>query len=434
MPENSLTRLDIELKKSPGVDLKNGRIRIRFLYRGVRCSEVLKGVKPNIEGVKFAARKREAILYEITLGTFSYRAHFPESRRADIFDARKRIKRTVEEGVDLWLAIQKVRKAKATYRGYRIKGNRVKKAFADRQIASITRSELQLYQANLVDEAGLDPKTVNDIFTVIRGVWSAAAGDSVIDKDITQGITNYDTSGKESEAFPFTQEELRDIAKTPTDRHSEINMLMFNCWVGLSASELIAMAWEDIDFNRWTVRVRRARVDAEWKVPKEKVRERTVEILHPARAWLLKQRPISEHLPPIEITVRQRDNTSAQLRSIRPVWINTRTREYYPSDHAYSSRFLSGHLKKARVPYRALNQTRHTFASQMLSNYISKDWIINQLGHKNYDMLHKHYAKFIPSDTPLLANLIGQQLGLNLEALETELVPLWSQTELKIIK
>ena len=84
--------------------------------------------------------------------------------------------------------------------------------------------------------------------------------------------------------------------------------------------------------------------------------------------------------------------------------------------------------------YRPINQTKHTFACQMLTNYISKDWIISQLGHRDYTMLLKHYGKFIPDDTPLLAEIVDQQLGLDFDKLNAEIAHQMPMEKPKSIK
>jgi hypothetical protein len=49
-------------------------------------------------------------------------------------------------------------------------------------------------------------------------------------------------------------------------------------------------------------------------------------------------------------------------------------------------------------------------------------------------MLIRHYAKFIPDDTPLLAGIVGQQLGLDLEHFDEELGLLWACDALRFVK
>jgi hypothetical protein len=49
-------------------------------------------------------------------------------------------------------------------------------------------------------------------------------------------------------------------------------------------------------------------------------------------------------------------------------------------------------------------------------------------------MLIRHYAKFIPDDTPLLAGIVGQQLGLDLEHFDEELGLFWACDALRFVK
>jgi hypothetical protein len=49
-------------------------------------------------------------------------------------------------------------------------------------------------------------------------------------------------------------------------------------------------------------------------------------------------------------------------------------------------------------------------------------------------MLIRHYAKFIPDDTPRLAGIVGQQLGLDLEHFDEELGLLWACDALRFVK
>ena len=84
---------------------------------------------------------------------------------------------------------------------------------------------------------------------MIRGIFKAAKRDRIIPEDPSEAVTNFDLSERDGEAFPFTVDEQARIAAEPTDQRSELNMILFNCWVGLSASELLALAINE-DGNR----------------------------------------------------------------------------------------------------------------------------------------------------------------------------------------
>jgi len=91
-------------------------------------------------------------------------------------------KRTVKEGIDRWLEVQRALKASSTVINYVSKAVHVEKKFGKRRIVDISKSDIELFQAQLLKQ-GLAPKTVNDIFTVVRGVWADAFGDGILKPD-----------------------------------------------------------------------------------------------------------------------------------------------------------------------------------------------------------------------------------------------------------
>ena len=56
-------------------------------------------------------------------------------------------------------------------------------------------------------------------------------------------------------------------------------------------------------------------------------------------------------------------------------------------------------LKKAGVRYRNTYQTRHTYASMMLSQGENIMWVSKQLGHVDVEMVIKTYGRWIPDSS-----------------------------------
>ncbi|WP_352230885.1 site-specific integrase [Metapseudomonas resinovorans] len=193
-----------------------------------------------------------------------------------------------------------------------------------------------------------------------------------------------------------------------TTRQQDISMILFDCWAGLSLSELIALGWDDVDLEAGTVWVRRARVASEYKVPKEKSRNRLVELIDPALEYLRRHFDETGNLPAVTIEVVQRDNVTTKTEDVRFVFRNGVSGEPW---HASSvGRWFAGHLKRAGIRHRGPNQCRHTFASQALSSYVPVDWVARQLGHTDTTMVKKHYGRWIPSDTRSMAGIVSQMM------------------------
>lgn len=65
-------------------------------------------------------------------------------------------------------------------------------------------------------------------------------------------------------------------------------------------------------------------------------------------------------------------------------------------DDAPIRRAWTAILKRAGVRYRCPYQTRHTYASMMLSAGEDPTYIASQLGHRDWAMIRKVYARWIP--------------------------------------
>ena len=100
-------------------------------------------------------------------------------------------------------------------------------------------------------------------------------------------------------------------------------------------------------------------------------------------------------LPPVEATLKRQ--MARTLLNGNYVFCNSaggphevnnlRKRVWYPS------------LKKAGLRQRTLYQTRHTFATLMLSSGENPIWVAAMLGHSTAATLFKNYNRFIPNLT-----------------------------------
>lgn len=405
------------MKLPSGITVRGGSLRINFYFRGVRCYETLDVPKINNQTVKYAETKLRSIKLEIKEKRFDYGAHFPNSEKAALFaglNTARDVSKTVSKGVDEWLSVEETTKAKSTYRNYVSKSKHVKRYFGEYvQLREVTSSDLKLFRAQLLkpksaNGAELSPKTVNDVFTIVRGAFGNAFEEEIIKTDPCERITNLDVEDQE-EADPFERSELDAIAACTKITEQERNLVGFNSWAGLSVSEIMALAWEDVDFVNGTVKVNRALVDGEFRVPKEVSRVRVVELLAPALESLNRQKQHTFIRPPVTIHVKQRNNNQTKKAEVNFVFINPKTDTYYSLESLRRS--FKRMSQVSGVRYRSPNQCRHTFASQALSSYVDQFWIARQLGHTSIAMLKKHYGRWIPKDVKSMVHEANEKLG-----------------------
>nr|WP_081265233.1 site-specific integrase [Pseudomonas fluorescens] len=199
-------------------------------------------------------------------------------------------------------------------------------------------------------------------------------------------------------------------------------MIEFNCWAGLSLSELIGLAVEDVDLQAGLVHIRRALVVGEFKVPKERSRVRVVELIDPALKLMREIVAAAKDAQAEEITVIQRDNITSKKMKVRFLFRSSTSGLLWSGKTI--SNWFTAHLEKAGIRHRGANQARHTFASQALSSYVPIEWVARQLGHSDTTMVRKHYGRWISKDTKSMSGIVSKMMGFNQVTIESSSIPI----------
>lgn len=102
-------------------------------------------------------------------------------------------------------------------------------------------------------------------------------------------------------------------------------------------------------------------------------------------------------LPPaIEALLAQKKHTYKEMKYI---FHNPRTNQAWETDHQIRRTAWIYALERAGVRYRNPYQTRHTFASMMLSAGENIMWVATQMGHVDTEMVMRTYGKWIPDNS-----------------------------------
>jgi len=153
----------------------------------------------------------------------------------------------------------------------------------------------------------------------------------------------------------------------------------FAFFSGLRSSELIALHWEDIDWDKKTANINKAFVCGEFKTTKTPSGVRKLLLLPPALKALKLQKQYTFSLK-------------------GQVFYNPYTNQPWTDARQIRERAWCPIIKAAGVRYRNPYQTRHTYASMMLSKGENILWVAQQMGHVNIEMVIEHYAKWIPDN------------------------------------
>jgi len=350
-------------------------IRITFSYRGVMCRETLK-LEPTKVNLKYAERLRGEILNAIALGTFNYVHYFPRSRRARLF-GHTWVNATVASLLKDYMDIAEKTLEPSTVNGYRkVCERHLYPVFGNLPIRELSSIIIR----NWVTSLTITAKTVRNILTPLRNMLDQALNDGVIEQNplnklVLNKLINKQTIKSNWEVDPFDRNEIKTILNEATGEAR--NLFQFAFFTGLRTSELIALEWSDIDWIKGIVRVSRAIVLKQRKSTKTKSGIRDVLLLPPALEALKLQK-------------------SFTFLAGERVFHNPRTNSPWETDGQIRKTSWTHILKKVGVRYRNPYQTRHTYASMMLSAGENALWVAKQMGHKDTEMIIKHYGRWIP--------------------------------------
>jgi len=350
-------------------------IQIYFSYRGVDCRETIK-LEPTKTNIKYGERLRGEILNAIEKSTFRYTDYFPDSKRAKLFGHAPSVI-TVDELLTDFIDVSEKTLQPSTVRGYRDSTNyHLRPKFGQIRVRDLSPAMIRTWISGLQ----LSAKRIRNILIPLRAVLEQAVNDDLIetnplDKVVLSKLLNKNSKISKFSVDPFSTEEIHKILDNAQAQTR--NLFQFAFFSGLRTSELIALEWGDIDWLNDVVHVSRAVVEKQSKSTKTKAGIRDVMLLPPALEALKSQK------------------TFTFLQGSR-VFHNPKTDAPWETDAQIRHSAWTHILKKAGVRYRNPYQTRHTYASTLLSGGENPWWVAKQMGHENIEMIMRHYGKWIP--------------------------------------
>jgi len=347
-------------------------IEINFNYQGKRYYETLK-LEPNARNLQIAHDFRTEILIAIRKGTFDYSVSFPDSKHAKNFKPHTN---TIADYLQKTYLPRFEKYAKArTIKEYRNTINlRLIPVFGHLQLHELTIPLVKEW----IDTLDLAPKTVRNYLSPLRSALNEAVEDGLITHNplATYSPKLRTNQVKEENIDPITYEEEKELLNVAEPQFK--NLLQFALWTGLRPQEYLALKWEDIDFIHNTARINKAKSDfVAVETTKTKSSIRTLDLLPPAIEALKRQKAIT-FLHDKEIFLHKGKIYHGVSYMKRIDWDKT--------------------FKKAGVRMRTPKQTRHTFASRMLSAGEPLLWVSKYLGHASASMTLNAYARYMPSE------------------------------------
>ncbi|ATB63311.1 site-specific integrase [Pseudomonas mosselii] len=384
-----------------GVELIGKSIRIRFTWNGERRSETL-AYPQTAKGIKAAADLRTQVVSLAKHGVLD------EKRYAELFPASSYTAPANElmfgEYAQSWLnSLEVVHDTRVNYKG--LMNNYWMPHLATLPIKAVTPMVLR----EVVAKTEWKSSTVKRAAIArVKAMFRAAVYDEVVDRNPAASIQLPQKNKKQVD--PFTVEEAEELISWMYKNFSRCNQVFaafyeFAFYTGMRTGEIMALRWDEIDFEKKTAHVCRIVVENQVVERTKTKYTRTIMLNSRALAALERAKHIADS--------RKRNGRRVSAES--PFVFQPAGR----SPHMKGPSTPGGHFNEAieatSIRARPQYNCRHTYATMCLMSGMNPAFIAGQLGH-SVQVLLTTYAKWLNSanDWSELAKLEAAVIGTEL--------------------
>lgn len=287
---------------------------------------------------------------------------------------------SVSVGEWMWIWLNEYKRnnvKKKTYESYsELIRLHIEPFFSDIRLKKLGVADVQSF-INTKTEEGLSARTVRYMNTILHGALKQAVRNGMISQNVAEGTVLPEREQKEPKLLsPREQERFVECIKKDGNGFA----LLFCLATGLRRGELLALKWENYDFENGCVTIKESlcrlrgddgRTHLTFTSPKTPSSKRTIPIL-PEMAQLLEEHKRCQD--------KQRRAAGADWRENDLVFC---TKLGTPIDPANLYRALGGICERAGIGKISVHALRHAFATRALENGIPLKVVSDMLGHSS---------------------------------------------------
>jgi len=265
--------------------------------------------------------------------------------------------------------MNKSKRNDATHNDYvSILENHIKDVLGNKKLDKVKPSDIKQWQTDLIEIKKLSPARVKTCRKVLSKMYNDALDDEIVSKNPLTRVASPTITLPE--ITPFTADE---VLKIIDNAQGQIQNFVATAFLtGARSGELLGLMWNDIDFEKKEISIKRSIKMGIIGNTKTKYSIRDIDMLDGLIPYLKAQ---------YELTGSKNSF----------VFLNNQ------GNHIYDiKRIRDTHWKKllikCELKYRPIYHTRHTFATIMVEN---EDilWVSKMLGHKDSTITLQRYAK-----------------------------------------
>lgn len=240
--------------------------------------------------------------------------------------------------------------------------------------------------------------TIKGIVSVLKQALRLAITLEFVDKEYCSNLKM--PSSEEKEISVFTKKE-QQVIESFCLNHKKRNYIgiVICLYTGIRLGELLALTWDDIDFNSNLLTINKtsysAKVDGKTQIivdkPKTKKSNRVI--------------PLPNQLVKLLKIIKKESNSKYVITTRNSGIVGNRS-------YQRTFKFI---LKKVNVPYRNFHSLRHTFATNAIELGMDVKTLAEILGHINAMITLNRYSHSLLNYKIEMMNKLGKNLNLSIK-------------------
>lgn len=240
--------------------------------------------------------------------------------------------------------------------------------------------------------------TIKGIVSVLKQALRLAITLEFVDKEYCSNLKM--PSSEEKEISVFTKKE-QQVIESFCLNHKKRNYIgiVICLYTGIRLGELLALTWDDIDFNSNLLTINKtsysAKVDGKTQIivdkPKTKKSNRVI--------------PLPNQLVKLLKIIKKESNSKYVITTRNSGIVGNRS-------YQRTFKFI---LKKVNVPYRNFHSLRHTFATNAIELGMDVKTLAEILGHTNAMITLNRYSHSLLNYKIEMMNKLGENLNLSIK-------------------
>ena len=240
--------------------------------------------------------------------------------------------------------------------------------------------------------------TIKGIVSVLKQALRLAITLEFVDKEYCSNLKMPSSEEKEISVFTKKEQQVIELFCLNHKKRNYIGIVIC-LYTGIRLGELLALTWDDIDFNSNLLTINKtsysAKVDGKTQIivdkPKTKKSNRVI--------------PIPNQLVKLLKVIKKESNSKYVITTRNSGMVGNRS-------YQRTFKFI---LKKVNVPYRNFHSLRHTFATNAIELGMDVKTLAEILGHTNAMITLNRYSHSLLNYKIEMMNKLGKNLILSIK-------------------